>query len=40
MDVKLREEWSLSDDGKTLTIKNTRTGRRRDQTTKQVFTKG
>jgi len=39
MDVKLREEWSLSEDGKTLTITTSRTARRRDQSSKQVFTK-
>jgi hypothetical protein len=39
MEIKVRDEWSLSDDGKILTIKSTRSGRRGDITSKQVFTK-
>ena len=37
VDRKTVEEWSLSEDGKVLTIKTTRTGRKRDQTATQVF---
>ena len=39
-EVGLKEEWSLSDDGKVLTIKTTRsTARGRARTTTQVYTR-
>jgi hypothetical protein len=37
VEMKVVEEWSLADDGKVLTIKTTRTGRKRDRTVTQVF---
>jgi hypothetical protein len=38
-EIPIKEEYTISADGKVLTIASTRSGRQGEQTTKQVYNK-